>query len=306
MQNLNQDDDVDQAQIGDEIDVKVLSCTDDLYQLIPSPKIVEKKKSSNHNFELKEGIKFMGQIKSIKNSCMYIQVPQAKGIGRLHMVECPKFEQYTVGDKIEAKILKVTQESDRTWIELTRNPTHMSKAQGLDPETLNNTPMSDSNLKSGKQYDAVIISSTWDSQDALNLKLSDPIHIQLSPFVRGKIAFNQILPVEDLATFGSQIFKEKNFKVGQKVKVTYLGNGQFSMLEKAEDKKMFKRGEMLTARYVKLVKGRGVTVQVTADTFGFIEVSEITDDISGNVFKYLQKKGVFAARVIDHDKNGKI
>ena len=70
----------------------------------------------------------MGQIKSIKNSCMYIQVPSAKGIGRLHMVECPKFEQYTVGDKIEAKILKVTKENDRTWIELTRNAKHMSKA----------------------------------------------------------------------------------------------------------------------------------------------------------------------------------
>lgn len=83
----------------------------------------------------------MGLIKSIKNSCMYIQVPQAKGIGRLHMVECPKFEQYTVGDKIEAKILKVTQEKDRTWIELTRNATHMSKVQGLDPETLKDTPM---------------------------------------------------------------------------------------------------------------------------------------------------------------------
>jgi predicted RNA-binding protein with RPS1 domain len=55
-----------------------------------------------------------------------------------------------------------------------------------------------------------------------------------------------------------------------------------------------------------LIKGRGVTVQVNSKIFGFIEVSEITDDISGNVFKFLQKKAVFAARVIDHDKNGKI
>ena len=105
----------------------------------------------------------MGQIKSIKNSCMYIQVPSAKGIGRLHMVECPKFEQYTVGDKIEAKILKVTKENDRTWIELTRNAKHMSKAQGLDQETLDASPMKDSDLKKGDRYDAIIVSSTWDS-----------------------------------------------------------------------------------------------------------------------------------------------
>jgi len=46
---------------------------------------------------------------------MYIAVP-SKGsktaiIGRLQMVECQsvkEFQQYTVGDKIEAKILKVT------------------------------------------------------------------------------------------------------------------------------------------------------------------------------------------------------
>jgi len=64
-------------------------------------------------------------------------------------------------------------------------------------------------------YDAVIISSTWDSQDALNLKLSEPIHIQLSPFVRGKVPFNQILGVDELAKFGSQVFNERKFKVGQ-------------------------------------------------------------------------------------------
>ena len=41
-------------------------------------------------------------------------------------------------------------------------------------------------------------------------------------------------------------------------------------------------------------------------TFGFVEICEITDEISGNVFKHLQKKMIFAARVIDHDKNGKM
>ena len=61
VQNFNMDDHVDQAQIGEEIEVKVLSYSHKLYQLIPSPKIVEKKKSpSNKSFELKEGIKFMG------------------------------------------------------------------------------------------------------------------------------------------------------------------------------------------------------------------------------------------------------
>lgn len=33
---------------------------------------------------------------------------------------------------------------------------------------------------------------------------------------------------------------------------------------------------------------------------------EITDEISGNVVKYLADKSIFAARVIDTDKNGKL
>lgn len=53
------------------------------------------------------------------------------------MVECQsskEFEQYTVGDKVEAKILKVTQDEakGRTWVELTRNKAHMAMSQGLD------------------------------------------------------------------------------------------------------------------------------------------------------------------------------
>lgn len=57
---------------------------------------------------------------------------------------------------------------------------------------------------------------------------------------------------------------------------------------------------------MKIVKGRGVTVQISENLFAFVEISEITDDITGNVFKHLSKKMIFAARVIDHDKNGKI
>jgi predicted RNA-binding protein with RPS1 domain len=59
------------------------------------------------------------------------------------------------------------------------------------------------------------------------------------------------------------------------------------------------------ARFVKHVRGRGVTVQFGDQEFGFIEMCEITDQITGNVFKHLQEKSIFAARVIDTDKNGK-
>ena len=41
---------------------------------------------------------------------------------------------------------------------------------------------------------------------------------------------------------------------------------------------------MVTVRYVKPVKGKGVTVQIDSDTYGFIEMCEVTDEVSGNVF----------------------
>jgi hypothetical protein len=46
------------------------------------------------------------------------------------MIECQgdnEFKQYVVGDRIETKILKVTNDEakGRVWVELTRNYSHM-------------------------------------------------------------------------------------------------------------------------------------------------------------------------------------
>jgi len=149
----------------------------------------KKKKGSSQPIELKEGVKFSGQIMSIKNQQMYVQIPSAsktKGvmsIGRLHLVECQSsvdFNQYSVGDRIEAKILQVVYDKthDRTWIELTRREEHMQKVQGLDEATVKNTPKSVEDLVSGKQYEAVLMgTSPQDSVKAVNLNSSQPLHI---------------------------------------------------------------------------------------------------------------------------------
>lgn len=313
MSNFNKDDATNPSQtlqIGDEIDVKVVGKNENgLYELVPfaNSSDIKKKQSSSSTdgIELKEGIKFNGQIKSIKNQCMYIQVPSAQKnnrftcIGRLHMIECQgpnEFKQYVVGDRIEVKILKVTHEEskDRTWIELTRNENHMQKVQGLDAEELKKMAMSNEDLKIGKKYSALIVSSSWEKEEPMNLKFSHPIHLQVSPFVRGSIPFNQIVAVEELAKHGSQILLSKKFKVGQRVEVTHIGNNEFSLLSKTEEaakktkkSSKYQKGDLVIARYVKHVRGRGVTVQVGDGQFGFIEMCEITDEISGNVFKYL-------------------
>lgn len=79
------------------------------------------------------------------------------------MTECPssnEFNSSTLGDRIDVKILKVTEDeaNGRTWIELTRNEKHMQKLQGLDKEQLDQTPLDIEALKLGKKYDVVIMS----------------------------------------------------------------------------------------------------------------------------------------------------
>ena len=79
----------------------------------------------------------------------------------------------------------------------------MQKVQGLDEDLVSAMPMTLKDLKKGKKYEATIISSSWEQNEAINLKLSNPVHLQVSPFVRGNVAFNQIVSLENLAKFGS-------------------------------------------------------------------------------------------------------
>ena len=94
---------------------------------------------SSNTFE--EGQRVLGTLKSIKGMCAFIQVgSQGKVpiIGRLHRVETStkknEFEQLKPGDKIEAKILRKTEEKGRTLIELTRRSEHMKTDLGLDKD----------------------------------------------------------------------------------------------------------------------------------------------------------------------------
>jgi len=65
-------------------------------------------------------------------------------------------------------------------------------------------------------------------------------------------------------------------------------------------------GELLIVRFVKATHGFGITVQCSEKIFGSIAMCEITDEITQNVCLEAKKWGIFLARVIDHDKNGRV
>ena len=57
---------------------------------------------------------------------------------------------------------------------------------------------------------------------------------------------------------------------------------------------------------MKAVNGKGITVQINDKTFGFIEISEVSDDIIGRVCDYQsQNSPLFVARIIAFDKHEK-
>lgn len=182
----------------------------------------------------------------------------------------------------------------------------MDRADGLDGDLKAKSLLTISDLKVGQVVDsAVVLGSS--AEPALNLRNSKPLQVQVSVNIRGQVPFHHIVPTAELAKFGAGILSAKQLKGGTSVQVTYLGDSNFSLLPPKDRKarSTFHKGDLVTARFVKIVKGRGVTVQIDDNVFGFIEMCEITDLLAGNVFKVLQDKKVFAARIIDADASGK-
>lgn len=119
-------------QVGSEITVKVMRTEPDGFVLtLPA----EEKTSTKpvKNASLDEGSMVSGPVRSVKGSCVFVQVAGGKVpvIGRLNRVECfnhTEFESFKIGDIVTAKVLRKSEENNRTWIELTRRKQHLSAA----------------------------------------------------------------------------------------------------------------------------------------------------------------------------------
>lgn len=136
----------------------------------------------------------MGTLKSIKGMCAFIQVGSVGKvpiIGRLHRVETnqkkDEFEQLKPGDKISAKILKKFEERGRTMIELTKRREHMA-ADGLDKDLVK--LLSLETISNGQTVDGYITDVV---PADIATKVSCPVQVQISPFVRSQLLFSDIL-----------------------------------------------------------------------------------------------------------------
>jgi len=120
--------------------------------------------------------------------------------------------------------------------------------------------------------------------------VSCPVSVQISPYVHSSLLFSDLLSADailkqEIPSVASYIAKQ--FKTGDRLTLTH-SNGVFKA-QGVDLVKQHKKGELVVVRFVKAIKGFGVTVQLDQKTFGSIELSEITDDITGNVALEAQK-----------------
>lgn len=104
------------------------------------------------------------------------------------------------------------------------------------------------------------------SQD-IATKVSCPVQVQISAYIRSQLLFSDILDpeailAETIPNIGD--FINSRFKTGQRISLTYL-NGKFvySGADSATAtgaKKSYEKGDLVVARFVKVNKGYGVTV----------------------------------------------
>jgi len=96
--------------------------------------------------------------------------------------------------------------------------------------------------------------------------------------------FNEICTVQELLDHGSKAILDR-FKPGKVIEVSY-NDGRFSVNGSSDlntKSKNFSKGDLVIVRFVKTVRGRGLSVQLSAHKFAMIELCEITDEVTANM-----------------------
>jgi hypothetical protein len=218
------------------------------------------------NTALEEGYLVTGTVKSIKGMCLYVHVGQLGRvplIGRLHRMECKtekEFGQLKPGDKIETKILKMSKENNKTWIELSRRKEHMKIKDGLDQDKIRLLSL-DTMPSNGDVIEALVTE--------VAPKHSCPVSIQVSPFIHSQLLFSDCITTDEAQTQNGsmQDLLSKKYKVGTTINVVYRPGGVFveaavQQTRKNASQKKYKRGDLCVVRFVKSVKSYGITVQM--------------------------------------------
>jgi len=139
-------------------------------------------------------------------------------------------------------------------IELTRRPEHM-KADVLNEDLCK--LLSLDTLTNGQEVEG-LISDVVASEIAT--KVSCPVQVQVSPYVHSSLLFSDLLDAEALLESPQSIgeYISSTYKTGKRIKLVY-SNGKFQVGQKKASS-AHQKGDLAVVRFVKAIKGFGVTV----------------------------------------------
>ena len=87
----------------------------------------------------------------------------------------------------------------------------------------------------------------------------------------------------DLDSYGDDLKEE--FKVGERISLFYQGcERQMELFSvRAEAAPTVLEGSLQLARVVKILPGKGATLQMGPKAFAFLDICEVSDDLEANV-----------------------
>lgn len=212
------------------------------------------------------------QAKIIKRRefSVYCKLNDKGLIGCLHITDCGKnmeeFQNLKKGDLVDVYVKSISEEKYR-----------------IADLSLSKKSAQPSDLTKGKKMKVVV--------RRFNKFASYPLLVEASRTHIGSVLFSDL--------DGSQTYLP-----GQIVHAYYLGEEdqkQFFSL-KSDKKDEIEVGSLIDCRFVSFKPGFGATIQMSKTEYGFVDITEISDELEPRIDLVLKKKALFSARVIEINK----
>ena len=243
-------------------------------------------------------------------------------IGRIHKLEAGEnaFVTTNVGDVLEARVLSATEVNKKrkllelTLLEESKRSTELAKERILSSKATQKG-------RSTQPIEALV--------RRVDKACSFPVMLDLGKNVCAVVHFTELAEkaedaldlIENKLIEGEKVncfVKRVIYKDGEST-FANIDKVLCSFIERSSDVKeegkkkpkskgepqslpVFEEGQLVLCRHVKFVPGKGNVVQLSEEQFGFVDITEITDELVPGVASHLRKKGLFLGRILENSE----
>lgn len=245
--------------------------------MFPYLTISDKKERAEKSQSIHPGNTITATVRKIRSNIAFFKFEQPGTVGSLHITDwgadVESFKALKKGTELSLFIKSVSKERKLRIVDLAFSKENANEA-----------------LVRGKPIKAIV--------KRYNKFASNPLLIETSRSTVGSIFFSDIDTSKSYA-LGDVItvyFKTKSHEAAHDM--------HYFTMKKSQKVRTPKVGEVVDCRFVKFRSGFGATVQINKDTFGFIDLAEISDELEPKIDLVLKKRGLFPARIIAQQKTG--